>query len=126
MKVAAFLRLFWITLGLLAIALGVLGIFLPLLPTTVFLLLAAFCFARSSPRLHGWLLGHPTFGPPISDWQQHGAISLRAKRLAVATMALVLVLSVALGLAAWLVTLQAVVLSAVALFILTRPSPPVS
>lgn len=126
MRVAALLRLFWIALGCLAIGLGVLGIFLPLLPTTVFLLIAAFCFARSSPRLHDWLVEHPTLGPPITNWREYRAISQRAKVLAVSTMVVVLVAGLVFGLSAWLLTLQAVVLAAVALFIVTRPSPPVS
>jgi len=55
-------------LGWLAFATGILGIVLPLLPTTPFMLLAAALFARSSPRFHRWLLAHPWFGPPIEDW----------------------------------------------------------
>ncbi|AKO97839.1 YbaN family protein [Marinovum sp. SP66] len=125
MKIALLLRLFWIALGCLAIALGVLGIFLPLLPTTVFLLLAAFCFARSSPRLHAWLVEHPTLGPPILNWRDYRAISQRAKVLAVSTMGVVLLAGLVLGLSAWLVTLQAVVLAGAALFIVTRPTPPI-
>ncbi len=125
MRVAALLRLFWIVLGCLAIGLGVLGIFLPLLPTTVFLLIAAFCFARSSPRLHDWLVEHPTLGPPIINWREYRAISQRAKVLAVSTMGVVLVAGLVFGLSAWLLTLQAVVMAGAALFIVTRPSPPV-
>lgn len=74
-------------LGLLFTALGVVGAFLPLMPTTIFLILAAGCFARSSPRLEAWLLNHRQFGPLIRDWREHGAIPRRAKILAVAGMA---------------------------------------
>ena len=72
--------------GFLAVGLGAVGIVLPLLPTTPFLLLAAFCFARSSERLHDWLINHPTFGPPILDWRDRGAIGRKAKILATASV----------------------------------------
>ena len=70
-------------LGWLAFATGIVGIVLPLLPTTPFMLLAAALFARSSPRFHGWLLAHPWFGPPILDWQQYRGISRHARRRAI-------------------------------------------
>ena len=80
-------RLFWAAAGLLALVTGIVGIFLPLLPTTPFVLLAAFCFSRSSTRLETWLLAHPRFGPLIADWRARHAMPLRAKQLAWAMMA---------------------------------------
>lgn len=73
--------------GFLCVGLAVLGVFLPLLPTTPFLLLAAACFARSSPRFHRWLLEHRLFGPLIHDWQTHRALPARTKAVAIALLA---------------------------------------
>ena len=117
-------RPFWIALGVLCVALGVAGIFLPLLPTTPFLLAAAYCFARSSPRLHQWLTMHPRLGPPIEAWRRHGAISRRAKMAAVGAMAATLAMTVALRFSTMVVVIQALTLVCVSLFILTRPDPP--
>jgi len=61
------------------VALGVVGAFLPILPTTPFIILAAACFARSSPRLEAWLLSHRVFGPLLRDWRERGAIPRHAK-----------------------------------------------
>jgi len=116
----------WLTLGLLATACGVAGIVLPLVPTTPFLLLAAFAFARSSPRLHTWLVTHPRLGPPINDWRRHGAINRRGKLAAIALMAATLGFSVAIGVGAWIILVQAVVLTGAAAFVLSRPSTPAS
>ncbi|HMP04360.1 MAG TPA: YbaN family protein [Gemmatales bacterium] len=69
--------------GLLFVGLGVIGAFLPILPTTPFLLLALFCFARSSPRLHHWLLHSPFFGPYLQDWQKHRGVRRRVKVMAI-------------------------------------------
>lgn len=64
----------WLLAGITAVALGLVGVVLPLLSATPFLLLAAFCFARSSPRLHCWIVEHPRYGPPFRAWQAHGVI----------------------------------------------------
>lgn len=118
------MRGLWLAAGGLFLGLGLLGVVLPVLPTTPFMLLAAGCFAKSSPRLHGWLVNHPTFGPPIRNWEENGAISRRAKRLAVGSMAAVLVGSVAAG-APWKLLLAQVTLMAIgAGFVLTRPDGP--
>ena len=110
--------------GLLALALGALGIALPLLPTTPFVLVAAFAFAQSSERLHQWLLAHNVFGPLIENWRLHGAISQRAKVVSVVSMAAVLGVSMVMAAPAFVVWVQVGVLGASALFILTRPLPP--
>ena len=73
-------------IGWLAIALGTLGVFLPLLPTTPFILLAAWCFSRSSPRFHHWLLHRSWFGPYLRHWQQHKAMPPGAKSRAIAVI----------------------------------------
>ncbi|RMN19315.1 hypothetical protein ALQ63_01528 [Serratia plymuthica] len=88
-----------IILGWLAVVLATLGVVLPLLPTTPFLLLAAWCFARSSPRFHHWLLYRSWFGSYLRHWQQHRALPPGAKGKAVA----VIVLTFAVSL--WLVKL---------------------
>lgn len=111
----------WGAIGLTALILGAIGLFLPFLPTVPFLLVAAFAFARSSPRLHGWLLAHPTFGPPIHDWNAHGAISRRAKIFASFSVAAALVMSMLLGFSARVILVQALTLTGVMVFIWTRP-----
>lgn len=116
------MRFIWAGLGLLCLLLGVVGIVLPLLPTVPFLLLAAFLFARSSERLHNWLLSHPRLGPPIEDWQSRGAINPAAKRLATISIVVVFGISLAMGLRPLILGIQAVTLSCVLIFIWTRPS----
>jgi len=115
------MRIFWLLGGLLSLGLGLLGVVLPLLPTVPLILLAAFCFARSSDRLHHWLLTHPRLGPPIEAWRQTGAISRAGKLWATASMAAAFAISVALGVPVLLLAVQAATLGAVALFIWTRP-----
>ena len=79
-------RTILLIIGWLAIALGTLGVFLPLLPTTPFILLAAWCFSRSSPRFHHWLLYRSWFGPYLRHWQQHKAMPPGAKSRAIAVI----------------------------------------
>ncbi|WP_337183570.1 YbaN family protein [Shinella sp.] len=118
------MRPIYMLAGLLMTALGIVGVFLPLLPTTPFLLVALWCFSRSSPRLERWLLEHPVLGPPLINWRREGAISARAKFVAVSLIAASygffwyrtepsLLLASVVGL----------ILSASTLFILTRPLP---
>ncbi|MGH8855558.1 MAG: YbaN family protein [Telluria sp.] len=73
------MKLFYNMAGALAVLLGILGIFLPLLPTTPFLLLASWCFARGSERLHGWLLSHRVFGEYLRNFEAGRGITLNAK-----------------------------------------------
>jgi uncharacterized membrane protein YbaN (DUF454 family) len=80
------MRVVYFCLGWVLVALGVIGAVTPLLPTTIFLIGAAGCFARSSPRLESWLLEHPTFGKPLRDWRASGAISRPGKIAACAGM----------------------------------------
>ncbi|MFS4437360.1 YbaN family protein [Paracoccaceae bacterium GXU_MW_L88] len=115
-------RLFWLLIGWLAVALGTLGIVLPLLPTTVFFILAAFAFGKSSPELRARLMNHPRIGPPLRDWEARGAISPAAKRASILAMLATLLISWALGASGTVLLIQTLCLSAVALFILTRPS----
>ena len=97
------------------------GVVLPLLPTVPFLLLAAFCFAKSSPKLHAWLTEHPKFGPMITDWQNHGRIRRPAKRMATTTVAAAFGLSLWMGVPMRVLLIQGVTLSCVMLFIWSRP-----
>ena len=117
-------RLFWLVVGLLALGLGLVGAVLPLLPTTPFLLLAAFSFARSSPRLANWLDTHPRFGPLIANWREHRAIGRRAKIAAISVILLTPIVSVALGFDVRIIVTQIIVLTIVAAFILSRPDGP--
>lgn len=81
-------RWIWLVCGFVCVATGIVGLVLPLLPTTPFVLLAAYCFSRGSARCEHWLLTHPRFGPLVRDWRANHAVPLRAKQLATGMMAL--------------------------------------
>lgn len=76
-------------LGFLFLGIAIVGVFLPLLPTTPFVLLAAGCFAQSSERMHRWIMANETFGPMVRDWEQKRCVSCRVKAIAIGSMALV-------------------------------------
>lgn len=115
-------RAIWFTLGIVSLVVGVIGAFLPLLPTVPLLLLAAFAFGKSSKRFEAWLLNHPKLGPPIIDWRTRGAISKKAKAMAVVTLLIAFFIAYLWPVPQYALALQAAVLVMVSIFILTRPS----
>ncbi|WP_343463844.1 DUF454 family protein [Pantoea sp.] len=112
-------RLLLLSLGWLAIALGTLGIVLPLLPTTPFMLLAAWCFARSSPRFHHWLMWRSPFGRYLRHWQQHRAMPPGSKGRAIALIVMSFALSLYLVEVLWVRVMLLILLMAL-LFMLWR------
>ena len=118
------IRILWLFVGLSSVTLGAIGVVVPLLPTTPFLLLAAFAFARSSSRLQTWLHEHPKFGPLIDNWQQHGSIDRKSKTVSMIVIVLTPVITFFVGVPTWALVTQVVVLACSATFILTRPLPP--
>jgi uncharacterized protein len=88
-------RPFYLIAGFASLGLGILGALLPLLPTVPFVILAAFCFARSSPRLEAKLIAHPVFGPHILLWRERRAISRHGKRAALIAFAISIALALA-------------------------------
>lgn len=118
-------RVVYLCLGLVFTAIGLVGAFVPLLPTVPLLLLALWCFARSSRRLHDWLYTHPKYGEPIRAWDAHGVVPRRAKIAACSMMAVSMGIMLAVtDLPALLYGVIAATLLAVGIWISTRPSAP--
>lgn len=114
----------FIALGFFFVFLGVVGAVVPLMPTTIFLILAAWCFSRSSPRLEAWTLNHPRFGRTLRDWRDEGAMPIRAKLMACSGMAFGYVLfCLAAKPVFWLAVMVAAVLLLCAGWIMSRPRP---
>ena len=116
-----------IAAGWLCVALGVIGVFLPIMPTTPFLILAAFLFSKGSTRLHHWLVTRPYVGEDLLSWERHGVIRPRAKRWA--TVAIVLLFAntlIFVPVAVWIKAVVSATGLAVLAFIWSRPSKPIS
>jgi uncharacterized membrane protein YbaN (DUF454 family) len=115
------MRYVYLAIGLVFVALGVIGAFLPVLPTTPFLLISLWAFANSSPRLECWLLDHPRFGPRLVAWREHKVIPLPVKRTAFASMIVGLSLMALVG-RWWAFGIAAGLMAIGATYIATRPS----
>lgn len=112
-----------IALGTLMLALGIVGAFLPVMPTTIFLIVAAWCFGRSSPRIETWMLDHPRFGPALRAWREEGAIPRRAKIMAWTGMTLGYGLFLLRRPDPLVATAVAVFIAGGAFYVATRPDP---
>jgi len=115
-------RIAWLAAGLVLTGLGIAGLVLPLLPGVLFLILAAACFARGSPRLERWLLTHPRFGPSIRAWRRDGAIPMKGKIAAFAGMALSVALVSLSGAPAIAIGSTVALVLAGAAYVGTRPT----
>ncbi len=116
-------RVFFLAAGTVALVLGLIGIFLPLLPTTPFVLLAAACYARGSRRFYDWLLAQRTFGPIIHEWERHRSIPYKTKVTAVVLMSLTLGTSIVFFVEPpWLKGLLAVMGVGLAVWLYRMPS----
>ena len=116
-------RWLWLVLAYACLALGIIGIFLPGLPTTPFVLLAAYAAARGSKRLHAWLLAHRVFGPMIRDWEASGAVSRKAKLWAIGTMALCAVVFFLTAPKWWMAATGTGIMAVVGTWLWRRPEP---
>ena len=118
------MRWAWWLLAWASLALGMIGVVVPGLPTVPFVLLSAYAAARGSERLHRWLLAHPRFGPMIQDWQAHGAVSRRAKWMAVTMMSLASALMFLTAPRWWMAATGTGIMAVVATWLWLRPEPP--
>lgn len=117
-------RIPYLCVGCVMVALAAIGAVLPLMPTTIFLILASWFFARSSPRLEAWLLANPHFGPTLRAWNDTGAIPRTAKSLACASMTVGFVCFwFGVHPQLWLALAVAALLLASACFVVSRPEP---
>lgn len=115
------MRWLYLGVGITALLLGILGIFLPILPTTPFILLAAACFARSSERFHVFLLGNRITGPIIYEWCMHRSIPRRVKRWVYLMITLSFGSSIVIVSAVWLKLMLAILAIVLTLFIWRIP-----
>lgn len=116
-------RFAYLSLGLGFVGLGIVGVFLPVLPTTPFMIVALWAFAKSSPRLQRWLYEHPLFGPPLRRWHEHRVIPGYAKAMALGAMAVSLAAMVWVAATPWQYVAAAGALMAVgAAYVLSKPS----
>ena len=111
-----------ISLGWLCVGLGFVGVFVPGIPTTIFLIIALWAFTKSSKKLRHWLLNHKRFGPILNNWQQHKVVPRRAKILMVVLMSLAVVLFYYSLQNLYLTIGLIIILVSVAIYVISLPS----
>ncbi|MFV0408455.1 MAG: YbaN family protein [Paracoccus sp. (in: a-proteobacteria)] len=114
------MRLFYLAIGWIGVGLALIGLFLPVFPTVPFLLIALWAFGHSSERLKQRLLNDPHFGPDIRRWQENHAIRPSVKAFSVLAMAGSILISIAVKAPVWAIITQAIILTAVSIYIVTR------
>ncbi|WP_129643987.1 YbaN family protein [Peristeroidobacter agariperforans] len=117
-------RYLLLVFAVVCLAIGVIALFIPGLPTTVFILIAGWAAARSSPRFHDWLVNHRHFGPMLRDWRAHGAVSRRAKIMATVMMSGSAVIFFMVSPRRWVAELLTAVMALVLMWLWLRPEPP--
>jgi uncharacterized membrane protein YbaN (DUF454 family) len=120
----AALRPVYFVAGIILVGIGIAGYILPVLPGTIWMILAAACFARSSPKFEAWLINHPTFGPSVVAWRQNGAIPRKAKIFAIGMMAVSFVVLAFAHASMLVLAIVGLILLACALFVASRPIGP--
>ena len=116
-------KIFFLLCGHFFLVIGVIGVFLPILPTTPFLLLSAYFYSKSSGKIYYWMMNHKLLGPPLQDWQHHGVIGIKAKVIAASMMIYVLAFRFPkLAINIYAKGFACTVLVCVLVFVLTRPS----
>ena len=115
-------RTILISLGWLCVGLGFVGVFVPGIPTTIFLIIALWAFTKSSKKLRHWLLNHKRFGPILSNWQEHKVVPRRAKILMVVLMSLAVILFYYSSQSLILTIGLIIILVSVAIYVISLPS----
>ncbi len=109
-------------IGLLFVALGIIGVALPVMPSTIFFILALACFTHSSPRLESWLLNHPNVGPSLVAWRAHKVVPTRAKWFAAIGMSIGLYMMMLSSAPSFAIVLVAAIEACVLTYLIRRPS----
>lgn len=115
-------RLVFLLGGHLSVVLGIIGAILPVVPSTPFMILAAYCYSKSSPRLHQKILNLPHIGSHVRDWEDHGLISVKAKILSIVLLGVMIGFSIYILKVTWLKIMLAIIALAISTFIFSRPS----
>lgn len=115
--------LFWRTLVVIFIILGIIGAILPGMPTTVFLILAAWAASKGWPEMDAWLLNHPKYGPTLRDWRAHGTVPRKAKWIASIMMLISGILMLFTNAPLWVKIFTDSIMLIVAIWLWLRPEP---